>query len=478
MIGDAGETTVVAATAIESPEPNPPRRWVRVSGGRRPPVIEPPLRARQIYLQVVIMAVAVIIAVGVLGAVASRKVAEREAVNDAAQTTGVLADAVVQPVLTPGVVTGDKAAIARLDRAVRDHVLGDSILRVKVWTVDGRIVYSDESRLIGQTFPLGEDEQEVLAQPATRAEVSNLDEPENVYERGQGRLLEVYRPVWTSDGQVLFETYGPYSQVTSRTVDLWRGFAGVTFSSLLILVVLLLPVLWRLLDRLRSAQSQRETLLQRAIDASSEERQRIAATLHDGVVQELAATSFVVAGAAEKAEQRGDRTLADSLRIAAGTVRTSIGGLRSLLVDIYPPSLADTGLKPAIDDLVSGLRSRDIDVRLQVADDFPGVDPDSARLIFRVAQELLRNVVKHAKASVVEVSLAQDGSTIQLDIADDGIGFEPEKLLTARGSGHFGLRLLRDAVATADAQLSVASTPGGGTHWRLQVRPPVSGRQT
>ena len=160
------------------------------------------------------MAVAVIIAVGVLGAVASRKVAEREAVNDAAQTTGVLADAVVQPVLTPGVVTGDKAAIARLDRAVRDHVLGDSIVRVKVWTVDGRIVYSDESRLIGQTFPLGEDEREVLAQPATRAEVSNLDEPENAYERGQGRLLEVYRPVWTSDGQVLlFETYGPYSQV-------------------------------------------------------------------------------------------------------------------------------------------------------------------------------------------------------------------------------------------------------------------------
>ena len=280
-----------------------------MSGGRRPQTIEPPLRARQIYLQVVVMAVAVIIAVGVLGAVASRKVAESEAVNDAAQTTGVLADAVVQPALTPGVVTGDKAAIARLDRAVRDHVLGESIVRVKVWTVDGRIVYSDESRLIGQTFPLGEDEREVLAQPATRAEVSNLDEPENAYERGQGRLLEVYRPVWTSDGQVLlFETYGPYSQVTSRTRDLWRGFAGVTFSSLLILVVLLLPVLWRLLDRLRSTQAQREMLLQRAIDASSEERQRIAATLHDGVVQELAATSFVVAGAAERAEQRGDRT--------------------------------------------------------------------------------------------------------------------------------------------------------------------------
>ena len=200
------------------------------------------------------MAVSVIIAVGVLGAVAAARWPNVGG-QPSAQTTGVLADAVVQPALTPGVVAGDKDAIARLDRVVRDHVLGDSIVRVKFWTVDGRIVYSDESRLIGQSFPLGEDEREVLATPATRAEVSDLDEPENTYERGQGRLLEVYRPVWTSDGEVLlFETYGPYSQVTSRTWDLWRGFAGVTFSSLLILVVLLLPVLWRLLDRLRSAQ--------------------------------------------------------------------------------------------------------------------------------------------------------------------------------------------------------------------------------
>ena len=124
---------------------------------------------------------------------------------------------------------------------------------------------------------------------------------------------------------------------------------------------------------------------------------------------------------------------------------------------------------------MSGLRNRDIDVRLQVAGDFPNVDIDSARLIFRVAQELLRNVVKHAQASVVEVRLAQGGSTIQLDIVDDGIGFEPEKLLAARASGHFGLRLLRDAVAAADAELAVTSTPGAGTHWRLRVRPSASG---
>ena len=87
---------------------------------------------------------------------------------------------------------------------------------------------------------------------------------------------------------LLFETYLPYDTVTARTGQLWRGFAGITVSSLLLLIVLMLPILWRLLDRVRAAHDQRVHLLERAVDASATERQRVAASLHDGVVQELA----------------------------------------------------------------------------------------------------------------------------------------------------------------------------------------------
>ncbi len=464
------KATVLTATVVEPPTPAAPRLRVLAAGRRSAEPDDRPLRARQIYLQVVAMAAAVIITVGLIGAVASRKMAEREAVNSAAQTTAVLADAVVQPELTDGVVDGDPAALAALDHVIREHVLNESIVRVKFWTPDGRIVYSDESRLIGQTYPLGEDEREVLEHPATRAEVSDLDEPENAYERGQGKLLEVYRPVWTPSGQtLLFETYAPYSQVDSRARDLWRGFAGVTFSSLLIMVVLLLPVLWRLLDRLRAAQAQRETLLQHALDASDQERRRIAATLHDGVVQELAATSFVVAGAAEQAGQRGDRQLADSLRLATNAVRGSIGGLRSLLVDIYPPSLADTGLAPALTDLVGTLRGRTIAVSLDIADDLPELSADDQKLIFRTAQELLRNAAKHARAGMVRVELRRDDAMVLLEVSDDGVGFDPRDLRPL--PGHFGMRLLTDAVSAADAELRVMSAPGAGARWQLRVRP-------
>ena len=168
----------------------------------------------------------------------------------------------------------------------------------------------------------------------------------------------------------------------------------------------MLPILWRLLDRVNSAQDQRVALLEHAVDASSDERQRIAATLHDGVVQELAAASFAVSGAAERAATDGRRDLADVLTGAAAAVRGTIGGLRSLLVDIYPPSLRTAGLVAALTDLAGTVRTRDIDVRLVLpADGHTGLDEEQERLVFRVAQESLRNTARHAAASHVEIGL-------------------------------------------------------------------------
>ena len=96
---------------------------------------------------------------------------------------------------------------------------GGSLVRVKIWSADGRILYSDESRLIGDRFALDAEELEVFERPATRSEVSDLSAPENRFERAAGRkLLEVYRPVWTPDRRpLLFETYSAYDAVTART---------------------------------------------------------------------------------------------------------------------------------------------------------------------------------------------------------------------------------------------------------------------
>jgi signal transduction histidine kinase len=454
-----------AGTALARPP------WVSVS---RPETVAKearPVSSRRIFAQVLAGAAVVVVFVSVVGAFASGRLAERQAVNDAARVTDLLADAVVQPALDDALVKGDAAAVARFDTVVRAHVLGRSVVRVKLWTPDGRIVYSDDAQAIGLTFPFDGEEQRLLTHPTILAQVSDLGRPENRFEQGLGKLLEVYRPVWTPTGQpLLFETYSQYSTVTDRSGQLWRGFAGVTLSSLLLLVVLLVPILWRLLDRLKQTQQQREGLLQHAVDASDQERRRIAGSLHDGVVQELAATSFVVAGAAEQADRDGAAELAGGLRSAAAAVRQSIGGLRSLLVDIYPPNLASAGLEPALQDLAESLRARGVDVRLAVeAGAAARLSADQERLVFRVAQECLRNAARHASAGVVHLELRVEEHDVVLVVRDDGVGFDPAQVLDAPESGHFGVRVLADVAARGGAELQVASAPGLGARWRLLV---------
>lgn len=445
--------------------------WVTVSRARLPERAEAPFRPRRVLFQLLAGLVVVFAVVGVLGSLAARRLAEREAVNDAATTADVLAGAVITPALTDPLVDGDAAALADFDSVVRDRVLGPSVVRVKLWSPAGVIVYADEPQLVGRTFALSEDQRVALAQPQTRAEVSDLDGSENEFESG-GRLLEVYRPVWAPDGrQLLFETYSPYASVEARTTQLWRGFAGVTLSSLLLLVILMAPVLWRLLRRAAEGQRQRERLLERTLEASDAERRRIAGTLHDGPVQDLVASAFVAAGAAARARGSGDEQATQELDRLATSVRHNIRTLRSLLVDIYPPTLSEAGVVTALADLSASASSRGTVVRVSC-------DPDSKlcltdaeeRLVYRVAQECLRNAATHAVGACVDVSLTRSEATVVLDVRDDGPGFDTSVLETPT-TGHFGVRVLSDLTSDAGASLEVASAPGRGTHWRLVLAP-------
>ncbi|HET7474461.1 MAG TPA: ATP-binding protein [Dermatophilaceae bacterium] len=425
-------------------------------------------------LQLATAAFVVLLLVAFAGSWASQRLAERQAVNDAAQAADLMAEAVVQPTLSDGLVTGDPAAVAAVDSAVRQHVLGRASVRVKIWSPQGKVLYSDERRLVGQQFHLNDREQQALRDPSLQAEVSDLGEEENQFERGQGRLLEVYRPVWTPGGQtLLFETYAPYGPVSARASQLWRGFIGIMLSSLLILLLLLAPILWRLLRRLKQSQAAREHLLQRAVDASTEERERIAGTLHDGVVQDLAATSFAVSGAASRAAAAGQPRLARDLDAAAGTVRTSIAGLRSLLVDIYPPSMSAAGIGDALENLAAALRTRDVVVDIAMPPDRQtGLSESGDRLLFRVTQECLRNVSRHSRATSVSVKVRRDDSGCELTIADDGVGFDAQAVLSAPERGHFGLQVMRDLVRAEDGELAVRTSPGEGTVWRLRLPTP------
>lgn len=423
-----------------------------------------PVNTRRAMLQFTAAGLLVLAVVGVLGALVSRAVARSEATDDARRTTATLASAVIAPNLSDDLIARRPDALRVMDAAVGNVTRG-SLVRVKIWTPDGRIVYSDEPRLIGGSYPLSADDREALRTGHAYAAVSDLSKPENRFEAGHGKLLEVYQPVRTPSGQpLLFETYSSYRTVTGREHQIWIEFLPVTFGTLLVLQLVQIPLARRMARRLDQSQRERERLMLDALAASDETRRRIAGDLHDGVVQDLVAVSYALTGSAARA---GREDHSQVLHDAAGTVRRGIRALRSLTFEIYPPSLRTASLSAALADLVTSVSERGVEINLSVPDEV-SASPQAEELIYRTAQEVLRNVLAHAGARQVDLTLQRRGDLLVLTVADDGVGFDPH----STAPGHLGLRLLRDLAVAADASFEVDSAPGGGTRTRLEV--PVS----
>jgi two-component system, NarL family, sensor kinase len=417
-------------------------------------------------VQFAVAGVAVAALVGAAGAYVLRDLGTNRAISEARRVTELTGRAVVQPAVTDDLLSGDASAIASVDRVVRRHVLRQDVLRVKIWSADGTILYSDEPRLIGSRFTLASEDRAALRRGRADAEVSNLNRPENRYERAPGKVLEVYMGLRTPSGApVLFEEYLAYDAIAGTGRSIWLDSAPVLIGALLLVAAVQVPLAWSMARRLRADQRERERLLQRAVEASDAERRTIAAGLHDGVVQELAGLAFRLAGAAERADGRcGHRPVLGS---TASALRGSIRQLRTLLLEIHPPNLADTGLEPALEDLAAPLREQGIDVDVDVRASL--ADQAQERLVFRTAQEALRNAGKHARATHVAVRLERSDGGVELIVADDGAGFGAADVERRRADGHVGLALLADAARDAGCRLDVDSERGAGTQVRLWV---------
>jgi signal transduction histidine kinase len=417
-------------------------------------------------MQFVITGTVAVLLLGFLAVELLRKTGTTEAIRDAKQVTRLAGDGIVAPSVTPALERGDPKAIAAMDRVVRRSVLSNSVVRVKLWNADGRILYSDAHRLIGSRYPLRSDEYLALRRGGTDAEISDLARPENRLERRHEKLLEVYLGIKPRTGRpLLFEAYQRFSSISASGQRLWQRFLPALIVALVLLELAQIPLAYSLARRLQRGQREREALLRRALDASDIERRRIAGDLHDGVVQNLAGVSYGLSAAAERLPEGSPTRSAveDGAREARRTVRE----LRTLLVDIYPPVLQRSGLQPALADLVTGMTAGGLNTRLDVQ---PGLalPPAVEALLYRAAQEALRNVRRHANAGKVEVSVEANAERAVLVVSDDGGGFPPEQL-EQRGNGHFGVRMMGDLVREAGGKLDVLTAPGQGTTVRVEA---------
>ncbi len=437
----------------------------------------------RVLVGVVIAALVGGAAVATAGALVSQRIAEGFAVRDATSDTAALARVVVEPALVdaiadPDAPTSERAgARARLADAVAGELRAGSAVRMKLWAADGTVLWSDEARLVGERFPLGAEDLEALQTDRSDAEVSDLSEPENRFERGHGPLLEAYQAVHTPSGEaLLFEAYQRYDEVVSRAADLRGAFAALAFGTVGVVLALLVPLLLWLLLRIRSGQRARERLLGRALDAEAAERRRMAADLHDGPVQDVAGLALSLG--------------ADpATRDAAAALRGAVSSLRGSMSAIRPAAPERDGLGAALDDVCARARAAGLTTSVHVPDP---VEASSAALlaVVRFVREAVANVVTHANASVVDVQVAAApgasvvdvqvaaapgasgagrGAVLVVTVSDDGVGFDPVRATAPDRPGHLGTTLLREIAEDTGGSLELETAPGAGTTWRLRV---------
>jgi signal transduction histidine kinase len=212
-------------------------------------------------------------------------------------------------------------------------------------------------------------------------------------------------------------------------------------------------------DELERRVEERTDLLRKLARAQEDERRRVARDLHDSVGQLLAGLSLAVravATAGPLPPAAADR-LADVQRVADELGRQVHG----MAVRLRPTALDDLGLEAALGQLVGEWSARaEVPVDFQTSGLGGGrLPPEVETVLYRVVQESLTNVARHARATTVSVVVSRYDGTATAVIEDDGVGFDPE----SAGRGRLGLVGMGERVALAGGELDVESAPGAGT---------------
>lgn len=262
-------------------------------------------------------------------------------------------------------------------------------------------------------------------------------------------------------------------------VLMYREVGVVGFVALVIPVLLLQGFLVLFARRVEAYEAQqaahqkeREALLQQAVDASESERRRIARDLHDGVVQNLAGMAFTLTATASEMKEKdgvnGNAGLLELLETSAEETRAAMKDLRTLIIEIAPPTLRREGLHAALLEVLRTIEGAGTETRLELPSNMR-LRQDRASLIFRVAQEVLRNVAAHAEAKHVSVTLKEMNKMAVLRITDDGKGFTQEDVARRRAEGHVGTNAIVELAEEAGGTLDIRSQPGKGTRVTLKV---------
>lgn len=219
------------------------------------------------------------------------------------------------------------------------------------------------------------------------------------------------------------------------------------------------------LEQMRRALAQDELLgrlLRKVIAAQEEERKRLARELHDETLQQLTALGMQLDLMPAPRRPAEARRLVDRM----------IDDLHRVIYDLRPSILDDLGLLPAIHWYAERLAARGVAVQFEFPEAPPDLTPEARITVYRVVQEALSNIERHAKAETVLVACNVSANELTIEIEDDGTGFDPEEVRQPRENGQgLGLLGMRERLSLLGGTCSVESQPGQGT--RVLIRLPL-----
>lgn len=201
--------------------------------------------------------------------------------------------------------------------------------------------------------------------------------------------------------------------------------------------------------------------------AISHERNRMARDLHDTLAHTLSAVSVQLQALNTQFDSDAEGAR-QTLKNTTSLTRDGLKEVRRALIALRASPLEDLGLKLALRHLLetSAVRAG-INIEFDIADELDRLPPETEQSFYRIAEEAVNNAIRHADAGSISVSLSQDKGARQLEIIDDGIGFDAD---TDPAEGHFGIRGMQERAVLCNGQLEIESRPGAGTTVKFIAR--------
>ena len=361
--------------------------------------------------------------------------------------------------LPPFDVEPTSAENVAFDVAVRINLLGGETVRVKVWTPEGMIVYSDASELVGESFELPFHAAGAF-EGANETHVSDLSDPAHAFDRGHGELIEFYVPLQHEgrSGPVVVEVEQDASGLNRALSEIARSvWISIAVGLAAIGLVMAVGVAARGRE-LNKKRRQAEQLLVSSFQAQEDERRRIVSALHDDIGQPMYRLLYGVEGL--RAALEPEDSAATELDHLGDVVRQMDSTLRNELRLLHFELAADAGIATALEELVDLTRNEtELGLNLSIDLDYepPAVDRTE---VYRAAREAITNVRKHADASHVDIKLYTDHGRLVLDVTDDGAGVGPV------GEPGLGLSTTRQRFTALDGGVSLEQDADGGMRFR------------